>query len=204
MPFGLAFALLVAVTTARPATAQTAPPDVQDLYARQKLLAYFKIVSTYRAGRIDEATGAILGWSDAEVDQAVKGLARLRGEVRPCPSLPDELAAADLDAAVLLHTDASADAYLGDDWVAFTRHLEFARTLVEPRHAIGEMWVAHPDLSRDDCHPPAPLTRRDWYLAMATCLQGVWELPTADRLAQFGLEAAPDDQAMLLAAGSIE
>jgi len=199
MPSALALALLVAVPTA-----QTARDDVRDLYARQKLLPYLEIVATYRAGRIDQATAAILSWSDPEVDQAAKAFERLRGKVRPCPTLPDEIAAADLDAAVLLHTDASAAAYLDEDWNAFTGQLEVARRLVEIRRLVSAMWQSASEATRQDCGAPVPLTARDWYVAVTTSLQGRWELQTADRLAAFGLEAAPDDPEMLLAAGSIK
>lgn len=203
MPSGLAFALLVTVTAARPAVTQVASVD-RDPYNRQDLAGYFAIVATYRAGRVGDAAATLLVWPDAEVDQAVRGLVRLRGKVRRCTVLPDEIATADLDAAVMLHTDTAVGAYNRDDWSHFFFHLDHARRLVELRHLIDRTWADTPALARDGCQPPPPLTRPEWYLAVMTSLQGLWELPTADRLARFGVEAAPDDPAMLLAAGSIK
>jgi tetratricopeptide (TPR) repeat protein len=199
---GIALAVLVAAL-APAAAAQTAPPDVQDLYARQTLPGYLAIVEHYRTRRTGEAVAAILAWPNAAVDRSVSGLWALRGRVRRCPVRPDEVDAADLDAAVLLHTDASAAAYLAADLPSFHFHLDSARKLVELRHAVTVMTGAANEVPNDDCRAGPPIDRRDWYLAMATILLGLWELPTADRLAQFGLEAAPGDPEMLLAAGSI-
>ena len=133
MPSGLAFALLVAVTTVHPGPVPTASPVGRIRTVVRTLAGYLDIVATCRAGRIGDAASTLLVWSDTEVDQAVRGLVRLRGKFRRCTVLADEIAATDLDAAVMLHTDAAVGAYNRDDWPRFAAHLDRTRQIIESR-----------------------------------------------------------------------
>ncbi len=221
-------ALTVAVTAAalafgeRPQNPTQVPQkqQIEDLAEWNELAPYLRVIAAYRAGRMDEAVQDILRWSRTELDEARHRVQRLRHHIVPCrkvtPAIDGrtfagEIEVADLDAAVLLHTDAAFWA-LGHG-IAFRAQSQFraAQPLFDWTRAQDWVWEScQPTFSMCDqfmplgCHPLPELSRRDWYLAVSWSLLLYWELDLADAFAGRGLESAPGDAELLLAAATIK
>jgi tetratricopeptide (TPR) repeat protein len=160
--------------------------QVEDLETWNEIAPYLHIIASYRAGRVDDAVRDILAWSSISLDDARHRIRDLRSRVVLCrtatPAIDartsaGEIEVADLDAAVLLHTDAAMRA-LERNLSSWTEiQLRAAKALYDWTHGLTADW------SR------APL--------------GHWEPTLATSFAAIGLEAAPADAEMLLAAGTI-
>jgi tetratricopeptide (TPR) repeat protein len=186
--------------------------QVEDLETWNEIAPYLHIIASYRAGRVDDAVRDILAWSSISLDDARHRIRDLRSRVVLCrtatPAIDartsaGEIEVADLDAAVLLHTDAAMRA-LERNLSSWTEiQLRAAKALYDWTHGLTADWSRAPvDLPRG-CHPVPELGRRDWHLAVAWSLLGHWEPTLATSFAAIGLEAAPADAEMLLAAGTI-
>ncbi len=190
--------------------------QIEDLAEWNRLAPYLRIIAAYRAGRVDEAAQDILAWPRRALDEARQTIERLRRRVVLCreatPAIDGrtfagEIQVADLDAAVLLHTDAALRTLRHSNPFGGQTQLQAAEELFEwTRGRDRDLHDLPTGLLRlmSSCHPNAALAHRDWYLAVSWTLLGYWELDIADGFAELGLDAAPSDAEMLLAAGTIE
>ncbi len=187
--------------------------QVDELVLWNRLDPYLSVIANYRAGKTAQALWEIRFWSDDDLAKEVERLDRLRHVIRICretkPPIdgrasPGEIEVADLEAAVLLHTDAMLDAVESRSAAGVGRHLVAAERLLEWTRERTRGWSWIPQDLPQGCDPPSPLGRRDWYLAMTWALLGHWEADLADFTARNGLDAAPDDPEMLLAAGTVK
>jgi len=217
----LTIALVAIATAAAPGAAQRAQNptlvpqkrQVEDLAEWNGLAPYLRIVAEYRAGRMDEALEDILAWSRDALDEARHSIQRLQDQIVLCrEATPDidgrtsagEIEVADLDAAVLLHTDAALRALGHGNSFGAETQLRAAQPLFDWTRALTKDWPHDPDYLPLGCHPLPEIGARDWYLVASWSLLLYWEVDLADAYAGRGLDAAPADAELLLAAGTIK
>jgi tetratricopeptide (TPR) repeat protein len=217
----LGVSVMITMAVARPLARQNATPVPQTLLVDElaewnRLGPYLRIVAAYRAGHVDQAAQDILAWPQRALDEARYAVERLRRRVVLCrEATPDidgrafagEIEVADLDAAVLLHTDAAFRALTHGNAFGAQAQLQAAEELFEWTRGRDQDLHDLPSGLRalmSSCHPNASLDSRDWYLAVSWTLLGYWEPMMADGFAELGLDAVPTDAEMLLAAGTIE
>ncbi len=226
MPSVLALALLVAATTARPAAAQPAPPDVRDAYARRtppafgataipqdlreqqkvltRLAPYLAAVEKYRTGDCDGAVAEFNMLLRRQVEQDVDDLRNVNtlGLLKPCSRKRGDISYATIQAAALLHTDVALAnrKWIQSDWLG--RNLGWAVSLLAMIEVDAE--ALRRVGRKPPCFDDGPVSTRDWHLALAQILLGYWMSKPADQLIDRALAVAPTDPEVLLTAGTIK
>ena len=217
----LAIVLIVAATAPaspsgqRPQNPTQVPQkqQVEDLAAWNRLAPYLRTVAVYRAGHVADAVQDILAWPPSALDEARHTVQRLKDHVVLCREVTSdidgrtfagEIEIADLDAAVLLHTDAALRALERRNSFGAQTQLRAAQPLFDWTRALTKNWPRDPDHLPLGCQPLPELGQRDWSLAVSWSLLLHWELDLADAFAGRGLEAARSDAEMLLAAATIK
>lgn len=176
---------------------------------RPDVVEYLSMADTYRSGHPALAVMRLRSWEDRRIEAVVRELpAAVAARVRVCPELPDDIAAATLDAAVLLHTDAALDAFPQNRLDEGLLHLDQAQKILEwlrtrPNEGAGGEPVVPGEGAPESCDAPRPIGRRDWLLAASLLSVRAWVLPAAEQFAQRATRLAPDDADVLYAAGAV-
>jgi tetratricopeptide (TPR) repeat protein len=169
------------------------------LVAASQVSPIEQAVVTYRSGDRAQALASVLRWSEADIDAAVQTLSRTAFALAGTKYLADGTGLVDLEAALVLHTDAAALAAEYDLHPAMWSHLRAARrvlTLVDQverrRGSAG-----FPRL-------PRLVAPRDWHLV---ALLVPARHMSIDELGTFAADAAdrfPADAEIQLAAGCLD
>lgn len=159
----------------------------------QALSAYLDVVDQYRSGRPGLATVRALGWTRGDVEAFRRAISDSGVSVEVARAGRGSVAAADIETAILLHTDASlAFADVGDGDGAWL-HLDAAQSLLN--------WLEQLSVSRPSLRiRPVLVPRRDWYEAAVTALNGARMPELAEPLVATAIRDYPSDSGMLLAA----
>ncbi len=190
-----------------------AQSQAEDLVAWNELAPYLHVVADYRAGRTAQALSEIRFWNYYELGTAYERLVRLKHRIRLCRETTSEsdrrasageIEVADLDAAVLLHTDAMLDGLEERAPYLISAQLSAAVQFFEFTREWTDGWSRAPHALPQGCRPPPALSPRDWYLALTWTLLSYWKTNLADTMAGRGLERAPRDAEMLLAAATVK
>ncbi len=213
-----AAAALAGVCLALPASARAQSEQALQRKARQELEAwnqlapYLELVAAYRAGETARAIAGVSQGSQPLVKTVFESLDTLGDRVCLCRQTDAAIACraeagqievVDLDAAVMLHTDAAIDRLDHRDVHEFEVQLSAARRLLEWVRDTTQGWSRDPRNLPPGCRPAPDLAPRDWYVAVSEALVGYGEFGAAEVLARRGLELAPDDPALLLILGTI-
>jgi tetratricopeptide (TPR) repeat protein len=177
------------------------------------IVEYLELVASYRAGRDEAAVAALRGWDKARLERTVRALpGSLAPVLRVCPELPEHVAFATIDAAVLLHTDAAIVALNRERPVEGGIHLDQAQKLLNwtlrftaeiESVSGGGRRVASPADERALCGAPRPITERDWLLAVSLLTLRAWTLPAAEHFVTRLADIAPDDTNAQFATGAV-
>ena len=158
---------------------------------------YVAAIRQYRNGHAAEALDAALAWEDVDVKVAA-WLHVLSARAMASPS-PEALDVRDVEAAVLMHTQASLEAADMRRPATSGRHLTAALTL------IG--WLDRLESTREKAGL-APLRRtmsvRDWYLATIVGFNRLTEIDAVASVAEDAARRFPGDADIQLAAGAID
>lgn len=172
-------------------------PDPAARAATLRAEPYAAAVREYRAGRTAQSLDAALAWDD--VDVKVAAWLHVRFASALTPPLPERVDVLDIEAAVLLHSQAALEAASAGRPVAGARHVTAALTL------LG--WLDRLESAREKAGL-APLPRavpiRDWYVA---AMIGFTRLGQPDAVVPMADDAAqrfPDDADIQVAAGAID
>ncbi len=215
---GVVVAVLVIACQLPPASARAQSEQARQRKARQELQAwnrlvpYLTLVAAYRSGDRDRATAGVTGESDASLKALFENLDVLGDRLCLCRQTDDaiegrteagEIEVVDLDAAVLMHTDAALGFLAHRDRPGLVRQLGAARRLVEWVRIRTMDWSRDPRNPPPGCRPAPEMAAVDWYVAVSQALIGYWEVDAAEAFARRGLELAPEDPTLLVVLGTI-
>jgi tetratricopeptide (TPR) repeat protein len=187
----------IALGFAQPATAQYLSPE--DAKALSDIAPYLEVVGGYRQREFAQAAQLLLDWSPANVTKAVEAMCTLTRRLASPSRSRDDLDVADVEAAVLLHSDAALRAWQERKTELVTFHVNTAIRIVAWLHAALDA----PGFTSDRINPSIRrLSHRNWFLAMAQTLTGLMEPSSSLRLLKLALERFPADAQFLCASGS--
>jgi len=168
--------------------------------------AYLAVVSAYRKDPPAGAVAAIRAWDRSRIERTIDDLpAQLGGRIPVCEELPGAVTFTTLDAAVMLHTDAAAAALEEADADEAALQLDQAQKILEWTFGRrSRLPKAAQDAEAARCGPPPPITLREWYLGATRLTLAEWALFMSETLAGRLVQAAPDDQDALFAAGNVQ
>lgn len=197
---GAAAALLTVLSVAASATAQTGPRDI--IRAFDWLESYLAVVATYRAGQVDAAVKAIKKWEKGRLATAAAHLKTLAPQIALPPAPPFQLDVTDLEAAVVLHTEAGMVAFRDGEREAGGIQLAHARVLLDflTSRVNAAPLPGKPSLASRR----GRIDDRDWCLAVVTLMGGIREIGEAAIMADTAVSRFPQDAEMRLAAGSVK
>ncbi len=208
--------LCVIFSIPAPAAAQRLQSD--ELKLRADLAAYLEIVHEYRRGRFGEAVDRLLLLENTRVSTGVDSLLMLaegsRQSTQPGttvvrlvsllaspPQSEDDVDLADIEASVLLHTDASYRAWALRQSRGVTDHLTAADRIATWLRDTLEKLRLRPGFARIDPSLPR-LNLRDWCLSTVQALTGMSEIDLALGVLKKSLALYPGDSDLWLASGT--
>jgi tetratricopeptide (TPR) repeat protein len=182
--------LIVSLAAVAAPRAQGSPSN------RAKVQAYRAAIAEYRSGRREASIEIALSWTRdlgfvKELPAGILAIEERKGRA-------DDLEWRDVEAAVLLHTDAATAAVFREPPVQWWKHLDAARML--------NGWLARLDQTRPRGGLP-PYSRayqaRVWYLATLVSFSRLWQHSTIEAMADEAAEQYPGDADIQLAAGAV-
>ncbi len=208
-----------------PAAGQAVSRDqARELKLRANLAPYLDVVHQYRRGQFAEAADRLLAMETSRVDAAIEAIEALAGRVEPKLRSPEfkfdpepeadavfvghlaspprsiaDIDLADVEAAVLLHTDTSFRAWSLERSSGVTFHAGAAARLARWLHeTLGLVKTSYPKID-----PALPrLNLREWCLSAAKVMTGLLENEVALALLKASLEWFPLDAELWLASGT--
>jgi tetratricopeptide (TPR) repeat protein len=168
----------------------------------ERLSAYLRVAERFRVGEREEAVEALGRWRPRELEAAQRALAAPPERLSPCVGEPETVGVPTVEAAVLLHVQVALRAHARDDTDGFRKHLRLAQDLLEWVRKATADWEegAGRGPSGTTCAYAVRLPRRAFYFALSGLLLAQTEPRLAREAAERGLDAAPDDAPLLLAA----
>jgi tetratricopeptide (TPR) repeat protein len=166
------------------------------------LAAYLALAERFRDGDRKAAVEALRSWRRRELEDARRALTDQRDRLSPCEDEAGTIGVPTVEAAVLLHVQAALLAHAQDRRDAFENHLRLAQDLLEWVREGTRWWKEGPRVgpSWTTCTYVVRLPRRAFYFALSGLLLGQTEPRFASEAAGRGLDEAPDDAPLLLAA----
>jgi tetratricopeptide (TPR) repeat protein len=170
-----------------------------DLKTLVDIAPYLEVVGLYRRGEFYRAAELVQAWDPDKVAGTVGAMCTLEQRLASPPQSRDDLDVADVEAAILLHSDAATKAWQDGRLNFVTIHVAAAIRIATWLYAtLGRSGVAtnrtDPSISR--------LNHRDWFLAEARVLTGLMEFGASLSILESALNRFPDDPQLLLASGS--
>lgn len=187
--------LIVAATISAAAQIRLPPPQL--LPNRERVTPYLSAVRAYRAGHVGAALETAIGWEDLP-----ETLAALRGfepYVVDRGTAPEDVEWLDLEAAVLMHTDAALVAARSLMPAAMERNLHAALALIEWLDQSGVVRA-----KRGQAALPRAVPTREWFVFALVGFSRLGEGEAVANLADRAVRRFPKDAAIQLAAGTID
>jgi len=193
-------AVALGVCLAPSAAAQTGPRDI--IRAFDWLEPYLAVVAKYRTGQVDAAVKEIQKWEKGRLATAAAHLKTLAPQIALPPAPPFQLDVSDLEAAVVLHTEAGMVAFRDGERDAGGIQLGHARVLLDflTARVSAAPLPGRPSLASRR----GRIDDRDWCLAVVTLMCGLREIGEAGIMADAAVGRFPQDAEMRLAAGSVK
>jgi tetratricopeptide (TPR) repeat protein len=155
------------------------------------LASYLQLVDYYRREQPVTAAYMVRTWLPADVSAATSQLATRFAQAAP-PGL-ETIEAVVVEAAILMHTDAAAEAYGAADGTTGDLHLSVAQSLVRLLDDVSGRRGVRPAARR--------VQTRDWLLVAGSIKLQLFALDEAGALYRRALALAPNDPQVLLAMG---
>ncbi len=181
----------------QPAAGQFVSRD--ETKALSDIAGYLELVRQYREGDFKAAAHLLLDWKEGPVTKAVDAMLTLKRRLAAPPGSRDDLDVADVEAAVLMHSEAAMTAWLEGRSPLVTYHVNSALRIIEWLAASLRASEAGDSRVDSSLHR---MVHRDWYLSMARILNGLMEPMSSLSLLKIAQQRFPDDPQLLLASGS--
>jgi hypothetical protein len=179
------------------------PPTTRAEPQSERLAAYLDVIRQYRTGDPQAAATELGRWGRGDLRRTVEDLASHPERIDLCEGTGGAVALVEVEAAALLHTRVAARIPVDGDG-ADLEHLREARRLVDLAHSVAsdrEGGSIHPVAGRG-CDVTLRVSRRDFYAATTGLLLRRGQTRLAMQAADRGLDLAPDDAWLLMAAAS--
>lgn len=192
-------------TPSSPPSISAEPARVEAVIAHQidqsptgRLGAYLELASRYRSGDL-RPVEEIRRWLPSELDLAIDDLRRRGDAVSEAPHAPGEIAAHDIEAAILLHAHVAFLVLRRTSQAEANAHLTSAERLFTWLSARAR--ARHADEAERIVLRIQP---RDFYLGLAGSTLALWNLHSAEGFARKGLKQLPKDAELLLLSGCVQ